>query len=173
MKLREMGYRTVVAAALLFGNKVRIGTEHAWCDKHSEMEYSDMNPDHDFFFGHVHKTERGFIDSDGIFISNSEAWRIAEENGLLDENPQSFTRQSADYFTAAGSEFDIPYARAKIRENLELARAQKKADLVSAASGRDKLNEFVLDYLYELPYLKDPADAKRILAERLDEIIRR
>jgi len=177
--LREMGYTTVVAAAKLYSSKISVGSYHADCLSDDEFDYADVNDHHNLIFGKVHKSIFGYVDSDGKFINKGEAWSIAEKNGLLDESPQSFTKYSEDYYRFGKSEFDIGYAKAKIKENLKIEKKKAKDDFSSMVyqDNRQLKNdlsfEFIEDYLWELPYLEKCKDAQKVLTERITEIISR
>jgi hypothetical protein len=182
--LREQGFETVVAAAIKFGaHKIAVGYSHSDHDCRSSGEAipcTDMNLEHLWTYGDDGGLNFGYYTSNGRFCRPGDAWRIAEKNGLMGnvESPQSFTRYSEDYFAIGSSEYDIPYAKKLVTQNIERQKAKTKRSLVDAVFEPDKntknqkLNEFVTDYFDRLEYLKQTSDGKEVIEERLNEVIR-
>jgi hypothetical protein len=129
-KLRDYGITTIVAAAIKKGDYVILGITHSDCryqvDQKKEIQYSNNGND-DMYY------DAGYITSNGEFVTASVAWQIAEEAGLMEESAQSFTRYSEDFYTACKKEFDIPYAKKKIQENLILMIMEKEKKLEEEA----------------------------------------
>lgn len=109
---------TILAAAIRCNGIIRLGYDHAGCANHiGRSEYEvDATADKD----HIDDfCENGYITSDGRFVKNEEAWRIALKNDLIDENVQSFTKNSEDFYRACKKYFDLMGARKAIKERLK------------------------------------------------------
>lgn len=123
--LREQGFTTILAAAFLCEDVIYLGCTHTqctcfrprylvkWIDVEDE-EYQDS------------KIDFGYITSDGDFVDPETAWSIGRKCGLIDENDQSFTHFSEDFFTMCKSEFNLMLAKQKITEKYQARREAKE-----------------------------------------------
>ena len=172
-----MGIYTVVAAATYDDLHVVASNLHGasiWSE--DAIAYRDINPEHYETYGDEGPARDGYIASDGLILSNHEAWSTAERNGFLDKRSgQAHSRDSAEYYALAGSEYDLRFARAAIQGNLKLLKKRAKIELEDAVfHGGDSRNrmlyEIVEDYLVELPFLERTDDGTKVLTERLMDV---
>lgn len=113
----ETDLEIVIAAAVMYENEIMLGLTHSDCPykKEKAITYTklyDINTD---YWG----IQFGYITNRGRFVMAQTAWELAEVAGFLDENPQSFTRYSEDYFEICGKHFDLIDAKRIIKENCE------------------------------------------------------
>lgn len=157
MKLRDYGFTTIVASAIKSGDYVILGRTHSDCGSNmkdndgSRIKYSNYYDEDDYISG----LQFGYITSDGYFVMPGEAWEIADKAGQIDTNMQSFTHYSEDFYSACSKEFDIPYARQKIRENLKLILQREREKLndmtisnKSYEEKRELQNQFVSNVMH-------------------------
>jgi len=111
----ELGLEIIIAAAVMYENEIILGLTHSDCryEKEKAITYTklyDINTDS---WG----VKFGYITNRGRFVLPQTAWKLADIAGLLDENPQSFTRYSEDYYRICGEYFDLIEAKRIIKEN--------------------------------------------------------
>ena len=106
---------TILAAALRRFGKVFLGNDHASCVNHIDIDMYTV----DVSAHHYSKDlDSGYITNEGKFVDCDTAWKIACENGLIEENVQCFTKNSEDFYRACKSHFNIAEARKKLVERL-------------------------------------------------------
>lgn len=115
--LNEANLEIVIAAAVMYENEVILGFRHSDCPykKDKAITYTNLYDIKKDYWG----TQFGYITNRGRFVLAETAWELADVAGFLDENPQSFTRYSEDYFQICGKYFDLIEAKRIIKENCE------------------------------------------------------
>lgn len=123
--LREQGFTTIIASAILRDDEICLGNTHSHCgnpeSKHVVKWIDEEDPEYRFL-----RTSFGYITSDGDFVDPETAWSIGRKCGLIDENDQSFTHFSEDFFTMCKSEFNLMLAKQKITEKYQARREAKE-----------------------------------------------
>lgn len=115
--LKENDLEIVIAAAVMYENEIILGLTHSRCayEKDKAITYTKSYDIKTDYWG----TQFGYITNRGRFVLAQTAWELADVAGFLDENPQSFTRYSEDYFNICGKYFDLIEAKRIIKENCE------------------------------------------------------
>lgn len=106
--------KKVLAAALLYNGVYYLGNTHSGCANNIEINKQYTVKTDSEVKDNV--TYNGYITSDGDFIFPDEAWNIARENDLIDEGVQCFQKNSEDFYSACGKQFDLMKAKQKIIE---------------------------------------------------------
>ena len=113
----ETDLEIVIAAAVMYENEIMLGLTHSDCayEKDKAITYTKLYDIKTDYWG----TQFGYITNRGRFVMAQTAWELADVAGFLDENPQSFTRYSEDYYEICGEHFDLIEAKRIIKENCE------------------------------------------------------
>lgn len=123
--LREQGFTTILAAAYLSDDVIYLGATHSMCGgfnpRYRVKWIDEEDPEYIFL-----RTSFGYITSDGDFVDPETAWSIGRKCGLIDENVQSFTHFSEDFFTMCKSEFNLMLAKQKITEKYQARREARE-----------------------------------------------
>lgn len=115
--LKETDLEIVIAAAVMYENEIILGLTHSNCyyKKEKAITYTELYDINTDYWG----VQTGYITNKGRFVLAQTAWQLADAAGFLDENPQSFTRFSEDYYQICGEHFDLAEAKRIIKENCE------------------------------------------------------
>ena len=115
--LKETDLEIVIAAAVMYENEIILGLTHSGCHykKEKAITYTELYDINTDYWG----VQNGYITNRGRFVLAQTAWELAVVAGFLDENPQSFTRFSEDYYQICGEYFDLVEAKRIIKENCE------------------------------------------------------
>ena len=115
--LKKNDLEIVIAAAVMYENEIILGLTHSNCHykKEKAITYTELYDINTDYWG----VQTGYITNRGRFVLGQTAWQLADVAGFLDENPQSFTRFSEDYYQICGEHFDLVEAKRIIKENCE------------------------------------------------------
>ena len=110
----EKKVKKVLAAAFLYNGVYYLGNTHSGCANNI-----DINKQYTVKINSEVKdnvTYNGYITSDGDFIFPDEAWNMARENDLIAEGVQCFQKNSEDFYSTCGKQFDLIESKQKIIE---------------------------------------------------------
>jgi len=134
----EKDLEIVIAAAVMYENEIMLGLIHSHCayEKSKAITYTKLYDEKTDYWG----IQFGYITNRGRFVLAQTAWELADVAGFLDENPQSFTRYSEDYYDICGAHFDLIEAKRIIKEKCE-----KELKDATQTQSEEKINDIVID----------------------------